>query len=104
KRLFSRRSRTNSSRSEVVKPPSPRPSLRSACLTQLRMVQYEHPNSRESSTMLRPARANSTSWRWNSGRYRLPCFDLAMTEPSSVNYETSTEPGQDQFHSEDRQK
>src|SRR6266478_3488725 len=90
----SRLSFTNSVRSALVRPPSPRPASRSACLTQPRIDQTEQPNSLLSCFGGRPVRTSSTICCLNSGEYRLPIFDLAIAESSSVNYEQSTKAGQ----------
>src|SRR6266853_3424761 len=93
----SRLSFVSSSRSALVKPPSPRPASRSACLTQPRIDQTEHPNSLLSSAGLRPARTSSTICCRNSGAYRLAIFDLLdlrMTNSPQVHYEESTKAGQ----------
>src|ERR1700730_14679930 len=93
----SRLSFVSSSRSALVKPPSPRPASRSACLTQPRIDQTEHPNSLLSSAGFRPARTSSTICCRNSGAYRLAIFDLLdlrMTNSPQVHYEESTKAGQ----------
>src|SRR5213078_2153902 len=64
---FSRRSRLSSSRSAVVRPPSPRPALRSDCANQFLIDCAVGSNSRASSSGERPARTRSTIWRRNSG-------------------------------------
>src|SRR6202158_603906 len=91
---FSRRSFASSSRSALVKPPSPRPASRSACLTQPRIDHTEQPNSLLSCTGCRPARTSSTICCRNSGVYRFAIFDLAIVDSSSVKIEESTETGQ----------
>lgn len=60
KRRFSRRNRSGSSRSAVLKPPLRRPSSRSACAIQLRIDRAEGSNSRLRDSGLRPLLANST--------------------------------------------
>ncbi len=64
---FSRRSRLSSSRSAVVRPPSPRPALRSHCATQFLIDCAVGSNSCASSSGVRPACTNSIIWRRNSG-------------------------------------
>src|SRR5215831_4909636 len=64
---FSRRSRLSSSRSAVVRPPSPRPALRSDRANQFLIDCAVGANSRASSSGERPARTRSTIWRRNSG-------------------------------------
>jgi hypothetical protein len=56
RRRFSRRSRVNSSRSALVRPPSPAPASRSACLTHVLIDHVVQPNSFESSRSDRPVR------------------------------------------------
>src|SRR5688572_3041984 len=92
KRRFSRRSRLSSSRSAVVRPPSPRPRSRSACLTHIRIDQVVQPYSFDSSLNECPARYNSTICRRNSGAYRFWGFPIA--DSSSLDHEWSTEAGQ----------
>src|SRR5262249_51901846 len=60
-------SRLSSSRSAVVRPPSPRPALRSHCPNQFLIDCAVGSNSRASSSGDRPARTSSTIWRRNSG-------------------------------------
>ena len=79
-RLFSRRRCASSSRSVVVNPPSPRPSSRSACLTQRLIAHGVGPNCRARSLSVRPARCSSTIWCRNSFGYRLAYFDLTMAD------------------------
>ena len=67
--LISRRRRCSSWSSSVVKPPSPEPSSRSACCTQLRIDSGDGSNSLANYSGVRPARTNSTIWRRNSGAY-----------------------------------
>jgi hypothetical protein len=93
-RLFSRRRRTSSSRSVVLNPPSPRPSSRSACLTQRLIAQGVGPNCRDRSLSVRPARCSSTIWCRNSFGYRFANFDLAMADTSNSNCRVCTDPGQ----------
>src|ERR1700674_2761492 len=66
---FSRRSRLSSARSSVVKPSLRKPSSRAACWTHLRMALADGSNSRASSLILRPARANSMIRRRYSPAY-----------------------------------
>ena len=63
---FSRRSRLSSSRSALIRPPSPRPALRSDCTTQFQIDCAVGSNSDASSSGARPARTSSTIWRRNS--------------------------------------
>src|SRR6516164_8242237 len=75
---FSRRNRLSSSRSAVVRPPSPRPASRSHCATQFLIDCAVGSNSRASSSGERPARTRSAIWRRNSGGYAalvLPIVD-----------------------------
>src|ERR1700676_1549945 len=89
----SRLSFVSSSRSALVKPPSPRPASRSACLTQPRIDQTEHPNSLLSSAGFRPARTSSTICCRNSGAYRFECLGFDMADSPQVNNEESTKAG-----------
>src|ERR1019366_712113 len=89
---FSRRSRVSSSRSLVVRPPSPRLASRSACLTHFRIVQSVGPNSLDRSPYLRPAQTNSTICLRNSAGYFVPLF--AIADSFSVDTEVSTKAGQ----------
>src|SRR5262245_16685057 len=66
---FSRRKRWSSWRSAEVNPSARRPSSRSACATQLRIVCAVGSNSRSNSSGVRPARTRSTICRRNSGAY-----------------------------------
>src|SRR5207302_11012139 len=90
---FSRRSRVSSSRSALVKPPSPLPRSRASCLTHSEIVQAVGPNSRDSSAGVRPLRTKSTIWRLNSGAYRTVFFS-AIVNPSKPYVEVSTQAGQ----------
>ena len=63
---FSRRSRANSSRSGVVRPPSPLPVSRFACRTHSAIVQAVGSNSFASDAGLRPLRTKSSICRLNS--------------------------------------
>ena len=74
-RLISRSLRSMSSRICVVSPSLRRPSSRSACLTQFRMVCSVGSNSRASEPGLRPLRTNSMICSLYSGGYR-PCCSL----------------------------
>src|SRR6185437_12897644 len=101
-RLFSRRRRVSSSRSAVVRPPSPRPSSRSACLTHRLIAQMEGPNRCERSLSGWPARCSSTIWCWNAFGYRFPNFDfdtvdLTMADTSNSHSRVCTKAGQVQF-------
>src|ERR1022692_1528996 len=89
---FSRRSRVSSSRSLVVRPPSPRLASRSACLTHFRIVQSVGPNSLDRSPYLRPAQTNSTICLQNSAGYFVPLF--AIADSFSVDTEVSRKAGQ----------
>src|ERR1700722_13220703 len=64
---FSRRSRLSSSRSAVVRPPSPRPPLRADCVTQFLIDCAVGSNSAANSSGVRPACTSSTIRRRNSG-------------------------------------
>src|SRR5579871_2134741 len=89
---FSRRSRLSSSRSALVKPPSPLPASRASCFNHSEMVQAVGPNSLESDAGVRPERTRSTICRLNSGVYRT---DLsAIVDSSKTNHEVSTKAGQ----------
>src|SRR5439155_13696486 len=94
-RLFSRRRRVSSARSVVLRPPSPRPASRSACLTHNAIVQGVGPNSRASSGMPRPARCSSTICRRNSAVYRFEVFDLAIRDSCHANCKESVKAGPD---------
>src|SRR6202521_6218808 len=93
----SRLSFVSSSRAALVKPPSPRPASRSACLTQPRIDQTEHPNSLLSSAGFRPARTSSTICCRNSGAYRWGCLGFAMADSPQVNNKESNKAGQLDF-------
>src|SRR5271157_2506693 len=95
-RRISRRSRVSSSRSPVVRPPSPPSLSRSARLTQQRIAHVEQPNSFESSENARPARTNPTICRLNSGVYL--GFDFDILNTSLCDTEVSTKAGQVQFN------
>src|ERR1039457_2719317 len=94
---FSRRSRVSSSRSLVVRPPSPRLASRSACLTHFRIVQSVGPNSLDRSPYLRPAQTNSTICLRNSAGYFVPLF--AIADSFSVDTEVSRKAGQAHYSS-----
>src|SRR5947207_8074300 len=96
-RLFSRRRRVSSTRSFVVRPPSPWPASRSACLTHNAIVQGVGPNSRASSGMPRPARCSSTICRRNSAVYRFEVFDLAIRDSCHANCKESVKAGPDHY-------
>src|SRR6202012_3513731 len=69
---FSRRSRTSSSRSALLKTSLPRAGLplsAAACATQVEMLLAVQPNSRESCVGVRPACTSSTICRRNSAGY-----------------------------------
>src|SRR5580658_2489560 len=89
---FSRRSRDSSSRSVLVKPPSPLPASRASCLTHSAMLQAVGPNSFARDAALRPERTKSTICRLNSGVYRIVL--TAMKNTSESNVEVSTKAGQ----------
>src|SRR5690606_19429243 len=91
-RRFSRRSRVSSSRSGLVRPPSPLPPSRAACLIHSAMVQALGPNSLAREAGLRPAWASATICCLNSGAYRVDLF--AIVNSSISNGEVSTETGQ----------
>ena len=84
--------RLSSSRSALVKPPSPLPASRAACLTHKPIVQAVGPNSFASDVADRPERCSSTIWRLNSAVYRVVVF--AIVNPSKSNVEVSTKAGQ----------
>ena len=69
-RLTSRFSRLISLRASVVRPSLRRPSSRSACLTQFRIVCSDGSNSRATDPGLRPALTSSTTRSLYSGGYR----------------------------------
>jgi len=94
-RRFSRRSLVSSSRSVVVRPPSPAPPSRSSRLTHCRIDQGVTPNSLPSSSKRRPVRCNSTICRRNSGVYRLRAFAILI--PFLCEHEWSTKTGQAQI-------
>src|SRR3954451_12478813 len=89
---FSRRSRLSSSRSAVVRPPSPRPPLRSDCANQFLIDCAVGSNSAASSSGVRPACTSSTIWRRNSGEYGN--LVLAIVDSLEPNGPVSTKPGQ----------
>jgi hypothetical protein len=91
-RRFSRRSCVSSSRSVLVRPPSPVPPSRSARLTHCRIDQGVTPNSLPSSSNRRPDRCNSTICRRNSGVYRFRAFAILI--PFLCEHEVSTKTGQ----------
>src|SRR5262249_41117390 len=93
---FSRRSRLSSSRSAVVRPPSPRPALRSDCANQFLIDCAVGSNSRASSSGDRPARTSSTIWRRNSGGEA--ALVLPIVDSSNPNSPVSTKPGQLHLH------
>lgn len=72
---------------------TPRPSSRSACLTQRLIAHGVGPNCRERSVSVRPARCSSTIWCRSSFEYRFANFDLAMAHTSNTNCRVCTEPG-----------
>ncbi len=82
-RLFCRCRRSSSIRASVVSPSLRRPSAKSACLTQLRIVCSEGSNSRASDPGLRPAVTNSTICSSYSGGYRplLPALAHLLRSP-----------------------
>src|SRR5262249_37829480 len=88
---FSRRSRLSSSRSAVVRPPSPRPALRSHWANQFLIDCAVGSNSRASSSGERPARTSSTIWRRNSGGEA--ALVLPIVDSSNPNSPVSTKPG-----------
>lgn len=89
---FSRRSLVSSSRSALVKPPSPLPPSRASCLIHREIVHGVGPNSFASDAGVHPVRASSTICRLNSGVYRT---DLsAIVNASKTNLGVSTKPGQ----------
>jgi hypothetical protein len=97
--LFSRRSRINSSRSAAARPgvnSTPRPSFRSAWVTQARMEWPVGSNSRARSSGSRPAQTRSTIWRRNSGEYGGCVLGIGST--SGKSFRVSTNPGQSQSH------
>src|SRR5215831_9319667 len=97
---FSRRKRWSSWRSAEVNPSARRPSSRSACATQLRIVCAVGSNSRSNSSGVRPARTRSTICRRNSGGYGarfLPLLGIA--DSFDTNPAVSTKPGQLQMTS-----
>src|SRR6516162_4253582 len=92
---FSRRKRWSSWRSAEVNPSARRPSSRSTCATQLRIVCAVGSNSRANSSGVRPARTRSTICRRNSGGYGarfLPLLGIA--DSFDTNPGVSTKPGQ----------
>src|SRR5688500_12588030 len=91
---FSRRSRSSSSRSASLTPPSPLPSLSSACLTQYLIVPAAGPNSRARCAGTRPARTSSTICCRNSGVYLAPLW--AIADSSVGDTDESTKSGQAQ--------
>src|SRR5208283_2561787 len=90
-RRFSRRSRVSSSRSAVVRPPSPWPASRASCLPQRAIVQAEGPNSLARDAAVRPDLSRPTICRLNSGVYRTVRFAINTSVPY---VEVSTKPGQ----------
>src|SRR5690606_10593944 len=88
----SRRNRRSSSRSAVVRPPSPAPISRAACLIQVPIVMAEGPNSLDRDAAVRPDRASATICRLNSGVYRTVLS--AIVNSSCYNGEVSTKAGQ----------
>jgi len=96
--LFSRRSRLSSSRSALESPSLRRPSSRSACVSQLRMVWAEGSNSLASSSGVRPARTSSMICRRNSGGYG--GRDFGIVDSFLPKDRVSTKPGQ--LHPQDR--
>src|SRR5580700_7817816 len=90
-RRFSRRSRVNSSRSALVRPPSPPPLSLASCLTHSAIVQADGPNSLASDAALRPDLTRSTICRLNSGVYRTDRFAINTSVPY---VEVSTKAGQ----------
>ena len=91
-RRISRRNLVSSSRSGVVRPPSPTPVSRSARLIQQRIAHVEHPNSFDNCECVRPPRNNSTICRRNSGVYLGFDFDILST--SLCDTDVSTKAGQ----------
>ena len=83
--LFSRRNRASSFRSCVVRPSARRPSSRSACATQLRIVGSEGSNSFASSRGVRPVRISSTICCRNSGAYAGRAFGMVYLLSSHQN-------------------
>src|SRR5690606_17136304 len=82
----------SSSRSAVVRPPSPAPISRAACLIQVPIVMAEGPNSLDRDAAVRPDRASATICRLNSGVYRTVLS--AIVNSSCYNGEVSTKAGQ----------
>src|SRR5262249_36967495 len=92
---FSRRKRWSSWRSAEVNPSARRPSSRSACATQLRIVCAVGSNSRSNSSGVRPARTRSTICRRNSGGYGARFLPLLrLLDSFDTNPRVSTKPGQ----------
>src|SRR3954463_13851601 len=89
---FSRLSRLSSSRSAVVRPPSPRPAFLENCATQFLIDCAVGSNSAASSSGVRPACTSSTSWRRNWGGYGN--LVLAIVDSLNANGPVSTKPGQ----------
>jgi len=90
-RLTSRRKRRSSSRSPLVRPPSPPPAFRASGLTYSATVHAEGPNSLAKEAGLRPALTKSTICRLKSAVYRT----VRSAINTSVPYvEVSTKAGQ----------
>ncbi len=77
-RSLFRLSRSNSSRTSVFSPPARRPSSRSACLTQFRIVCSEGAKSCASEAGVRPALTSLTNSSLISGGYRPTMEDTSL--------------------------